>query len=141
MKLGNACELTIPSGSEGYTDCVRPIPQCANAEKLVTDPKKYTPLSERLQQDVWHDNFVPKYSELGTSKPSTVIIVGVWLVFVPMAFLALAIGLDMASDAPDIATAVVSVIAPGLYLILAVAVLFSQTRRFRNSLKEKSGQR
>jgi len=95
------------------------------------DSGKYTPLSERLHQDVWHDNFVPKYSALASAKPSTLVLIGVWLIFAPMALSAIVIGLSTLSDTPDMATVVISSIGPTLFVLLAVAILFTQTRRYR----------
>ena len=94
------------------------------------DSEEYTPLSERLQQDVWHDNFVPKYSALATAKPSRLVLFGVWLIFAPAAVGSLATGVSMLSDAPDRTTAVVIFIGSCLFFILAVAILISQTRRY-----------
>ncbi len=95
------------------------------------DSEKYTPLSERLHQDVWHDNFVPKYSALASAKPSRLVLIGVWLIFAPMALSAIVIGMSMLSDAPDLATIVISSIGPILFFMLAVTILFTQTRRYR----------
>lgn len=95
------------------------------------DTEKYTPLSERLQQDVWHDNFVPKYSALASATPSLLVLVGVWLVFVPMIFVVIGLAVSMVADAPDVPSAVAVSIAPALYLALAVAILALQTQRYR----------
>jgi len=45
-----------------------------------TNPAKepYIPLAERINQDVLHDNFVPKYSGLASAKPKLVIVLGAW---------------------------------------------------------------
>ena len=94
------------------------------------DSEEYTPLSERLQQDVWHDNFVPKYSALATAKPSRLVLFGVSLIFAPAAVGALVTGVSTLSDAPDRTTAVVILVGSCLFLILAVAILFTQTRRY-----------
>jgi hypothetical protein len=97
----------------------------------MSDSEKYTPLSERLQQDVWHDNFVPKYSALASAKPSKLVLIGVWLIFAPMALGAIVAGLSTLSGSPDLATAVLSSIGPILFFILAAAILYTQTRRYR----------
>ncbi|QDT03940.1 hypothetical protein K227x_23260 [Rubripirellula lacrimiformis] len=97
----------------------------------MSDSKKYIPLSERLQQDVWHDNFVPKYSALASAKPSKLVLIGVWLIFAPWALGAIAVGLSTLSDSPDLGTAVLSLIGPILFCMLAGAILFVQTRRYR----------
>ena len=97
----------------------------------MSESEKYTPLSERLQQDVWHDNFVPKYSALASAKPSKLVLVGVWLIFAPWALGAIAVGLSTLSDSPDLVTAVLSSIGPTLFFILAAAILYTQTQRYR----------
>ncbi len=97
----------------------------------MTDTEKYTPLSERLQQDVWHDNFVPKYSALASAKPSLLVLIGVWLIFVPMVLVVIGLAVSMVADAPDVPSAVAVSIAPTLFLALGVAILAIQTRRYR----------
>lgn len=95
------------------------------------DSQEYIPLSERVQQDVWHDNFVPKYSGLASARPSRLILIGVWLIFAPTALGAFVLGLSTAYDAPDMATAIIATIGPAFCFMLAAAILFSQTRRCR----------
>jgi len=97
---------------------------------LMSEPEKYTPLAERLQQDVWHDNFVPKYSALATAEPSKLVLVGVWLIFAPMAVGSLAFGIGMLSDPPDRVTGTVAALSQTLVCLLATVVLFVQTRRY-----------
>lgn len=99
----------------------------------MTDTEKYTPLSERLQQDVWHDNFVPKYSALASAKPSLLVLIGVWLIFVPMVLLAIGMVVSTVAEAPDVLNAVLPSIAPGLFLVLGVAILAIQTQRYRTA--------
>ena len=96
----------------------------------MSEPEKYTPLAERLQQDVWHDNFVPKYSALATAEPSKLVLIGVWLIFAPMALGSLAFGIGMLSDPPDRVTGVVAAIAQTSVCLLATVILFVQTRRY-----------
>jgi hypothetical protein len=96
----------------------------------IADKKEYIPLSERLQQDVWHDNFVPKYSALASAKPGKLFITGVWLTFVPMALVAIAVAIIQFKEAPDTVAAVVSSLLPLLFSLLAVAVLIAQTRQY-----------
>ena len=97
----------------------------------MSDSQEYIPLSERLQQDVWHDNFVPKYSALASARPSGLILIGVWLIFAPMALDGIVTGLSTAYDAPDMGTAIIASIGPVFYFMLATAILFSQTQRYR----------
>jgi len=97
------------------------------------DDDPYVPLSERLTQDVWHDNFVPKYSAISTAQPTKLLLWGVWMIFAPMALGMIGIGISMAADAPDVITAVVSSILPTLFVVLAVLILLTQTRRYLNA--------
>lgn len=99
----------------------------------MTDTDKYTPLSERLQQDVWHDNFVPKYSALAAAKPSLLVLIGVWLIFVPMVLMSVGMVVSAVADAPDVLNAVLPSIAPALFLVLGVAILAVQTQRYRTA--------
>lgn len=106
----------------------------------MSDSQKYTPLSERLQQDVWHDNFVPKYSALATAEPSRLVLVGVWLIFAPMALGAL-FALFTVADSPDLATAVISAIGAVLFFLLAIAILYTQTRRYFAAAWQRDSER
>lgn len=96
----------------------------------MTDEKPYIPLSERLNQDVWHDNFVPKYSAIGSARPSRLVLIGVWLIFAPMAVLYVPLWLSQVQSSPDLATTIVSILGGGFMFTLAVAILFKQTRRY-----------
>lgn len=104
----------------------------------MTDEKPYIPLSERLKQDVWHDNFVPKYSAIGSARPSRLVLIGVWLIFGPMVFWGIPLWLAQVQQSPDLATTVVSTIGAGLMFTLAVAILFQQTRRYLRARHEGS---
>ncbi|QDV70863.1 hypothetical protein Poly24_45960 [Rosistilla carotiformis] len=94
----------------------------------MSDSEEYIPLSERLQQDVWHDNFVPKYSALASAKPSKLVLIGVWLIFAPMALLSLIPPvLWILSGATDEERAIVLI----LVFMLASVILYAQTKRYR----------
>lgn len=96
----------------------------------MSDSENYTPLSERLQQDVWHDNFVPKYSALATARPSRLVLIGVWLIFAPAAISPVVVGLSTLPALPVTAASVISSVFSILIFVLAVAILFTQTRRY-----------
>lgn len=96
----------------------------------MSDSEKYIPISERLQQDVWHDNFVPKYSALASAKPSLLILVGVWLIFAPAVLIAIVIGLSTPSELRNAPTSVISSVFAILIVVLATAILITQTRRY-----------
>lgn len=95
----------------------------------MSETQKYVPLSERVQQDVWHDNFVPKYSALASAEPSRLVLVGVWLIFAPMAFGSIFFAIGSLSEMPDGVTAIVFFVSQALVGILATTILFTQTRR------------
>ena len=103
---------------------------CRN--RNMSDQEKYVPLSERIHQDVIHDNFVPRYSGLATVKPSRVILIGVWLIFFPLAlgsFLSVLAAILQPLSVVTIATSILGACPLGLSLV----ILFSQTRRFLRS--------
>ena len=99
------------------------------------EQERYVPLSERLNQDVWHDNFVPKYSALATAQPSRLILTGVWLIFAPMALMSTftligtAAAFLQGEEANQVAT-VLAFLGSLLWLALVIAILFTQTRRY-----------
>ncbi len=96
------------------------------------DFNKHITLSE-LHHDVWHENFVPKYSSLASAKPSLLILIGVWIIFAPGALLSIAFGLSLLSESQNVVTAVLSSIDSVFFFVLAIAVLTIQTRRFWNA--------
>ena len=102
----------------------------------MAEEKNYIPLSERLNQDVWHDNFVPKYSAIGSAQPSRVVLVGVWLIFAPMAVGALVVWPRAVQQAPDPVTTVIASLGPALMFALAVTILTQQTRRYLRARRE-----
>lgn len=89
----------------------------------MSDSEKYTPIAERLQQDVWYDNFVPKYSAIASARPSLLVLIGVWLIFAPAALGAVAIGLSTLSDLRDFPTSVISSVFALLTFVLATTIL------------------
>ncbi len=95
----------------------------------------YIPIGERVQQDVWHDNFVPKYSGLASVRPSRLILVGVWMIFLPMALMGvfgLLAAYALAMQQPRQAASLVLIQAIfGIgTLALSLAILWHQTRRY-----------
>ena len=111
------------------------VPRLMLQSRFMTNPNSeestsYTPLGERINQDVIHDNFVPKYSALATAPRTKLVLIGVWLIFLPMSFgvFALPIYFLTGHDAPFAS------ILQGLMLtafgILAIMILYSQTRRY-----------
>jgi len=101
----------------------------------MSEERRYTPIGERVNQDVMHDNFVPKYSGLASARPSLLILTGVWLIFVPMAIGGLVIGIVSLGDGETVVDRVVFSIMPFTASVLAVVILFTQTSRYRNREK------
>lgn len=99
--------------------------------KLI-DEKPYQPLSERLNQDVWHDNFVPKYSALASAQPSLLVVIGVWLIFGAWPLIGLVRLLEVAY-ATDLVSAIGSLLAALFLLCLSVPILARQTSRYVNA--------
>jgi hypothetical protein len=96
----------------------------------MAEEETYIPLSERLNQDVLHDNFVPKYSALATAAPSRLVLVGVWLLFGPM-WLAGLFHLGMALLEPaELWVKVLSMVLGLGYVMLLSVILYKQTRRY-----------
>lgn len=116
----------------------RPVILVVNRFRAMSDEDRYIPLSERPSQDVSHDNFVPKYhdlfvpkySALASAGSSKLIVIGVWIIFGPMAFVALMMPLSFWPDAPDLLSAVVSTLIPLALGLIAVAILWTQTRKY-----------
>lgn len=94
------------------------------------DNSEYVPLSERLNQDVWHDNFVPKYSALATASPSRLVLTDVWMLFAPASLGLLATAFSQFTIAPDAVSGVVQFVALSCLSMLCTAILFKQTHRY-----------
>ncbi len=107
----------------------------------MSDSAKYTPLADRLQQDVWHDNFVPKYSALASARPSKLVLIGVWLIFAPMAVGSIAVGISTLLSGPDLVSRIAMFLLQGFMAVLAVAILITQTQRYRRAILEDDGER
>lgn len=107
---------------------------------MTDDKEPYTPLSERVNQDVMHDNFVPKYSGLATAKPSLVVLAGVWMIFGTALVCIPLFTLPNILDAPDLFTAVIGSILPALLTVLAIAILVTQTRRYLHYKRESESE-
>ncbi|MBB3207888.1 hypothetical protein FHS27_003715 [Rhodopirellula rubra] len=94
----------------------------------------YVPIGERLNQDVWHDNFVPKYSALASAPPNRLTLIGVWLLFGPMCGFSAVSACFWVAQSRDWSSLIVSVIGAAMYCLLPAAVLITQSRRYVNSL-------
>lgn len=106
------------------------MPEEKMSEEKLPEEKSYIPLSERLNQDVWHDNFVPKYSAIPAARPSRLVLIGVWLIFAPAALFSLAFWLADVQQWPDPATMIFSTIGSLFMFTVSIVILFQQTRRY-----------
>lgn len=101
----------------------------------MTDDDRYVPLSERINQDVWHDNFVPKYSAIATAQPNKLFLWGVWLIFAPWALWGCigVVGGITGATQPNATAKDVTVLTIAFSLVsflLAITILVTQTRRY-----------
>ena len=96
----------------------------------ITETKPYTPLGERLNQDVIHDNFVPKYSALANAPRTKLVMAGVWLIFLPMSFGILALPMYFYAGQNDSSDSILSAILATAFGALAIVILWSQTQRY-----------
>lgn len=91
--------------------------------KVPDETREYIAIADRIQQDVWHDNFIPKYSALASAEPSWLFIIGIWLLFSPQIFFT-TISLTRGGRYH------ITDVAYLLYSLLLVTTLAVQTRRF-----------
>lgn len=108
----------------------------------MSSSEKYIPLAERVQQDVWHDNFVPKFSALASAPPSKLVLIGVWLIFAPIAVQSAVVGLGSLFSASDPVASLITAAGAAFYFALSVAILAHQTQRYRRAtaLREDDGE-
>ena len=97
-----------------------------------TETNSYTPLEHRLNQDVIHDNFVPKYSAIANAPRTKLVLVGVWLIFLPMSFGVFALPMYFLSRNDDPLASIVQALLISAFGVLATIILYSQTRRYLN---------
>jgi hypothetical protein len=88
------------------------------------------PLSKRINQDVIHDNFVPKYSALATAPRTKIVLIGVWLIFLPMTFGVFSLPFYFLASNMDLLSTALYGSFTTVVGILAILILYSQTRRY-----------
>ncbi len=94
---------------------------------------KYTPIGERINQDVIHDNFVPKYSALATAPRTKLVLVGVWLIFAPWSLSVFAFPAWVITGAFGTTGGVTDFfgsLVASLFGLLAFLIVFTQTKRY-----------
>ena len=101
------------------------------SERDKASENEYVELKDRINQDVIHDNFVPRYSEISKAEPQPLIIIGVWLIFAPMFLAVIGFGIGCLFS-EDFTVLSVLIGAPVTLLLagLSATVLWQQTRRF-----------
>ncbi|MEO0965839.1 MAG: hypothetical protein AAFY08_12030 [Planctomycetota bacterium] len=99
------------------------------------------PMIDRLEGDLIHDLFVPRYSSLTEGRPSWVHLVGVWLLFGPAAIVA-PIGVahtlsySLFHAAPDhLYSSLFSLVVALSFWVIEVLLLIKVTRRFLDRRK------
>lgn len=99
---------------------------------MSSSDSRYIPIAERVQQDVWHDNFVPKYSALATARPSLLVLSGVWLIFGAgtVVYLLVSLGILASLRSGLEATSVVTLIFGLGTIALFSVILWKQTMRY-----------
>ena len=90
----------------------------------------YTPLAERINQDVIHDNFVPRFSALATAPRTKIVLIGVWLIFLPMSAYVFALPVYLISERGGPFGSILHALLYTAFGLLAVWVLYAQTRRY-----------
>jgi hypothetical protein len=106
-------------------------PMSEDYDKISGDEREYIELKDRINQDVMHDNFVPKYSALASAEPKLLVVIGVWLIFAPMAVFFTGIGISQLFDAGvTLSSALLNGSILALCAGLGVTILWQQTRRY-----------
>lgn len=92
-------------------------------------------------QPLENDNFVPRFSLLGDARGTLVVLVGVWMIFLPVAILSLAAIVSSWSEKTDWFTSLLSSITPLFALVIGTAIVSRTTMRYlhrRNNKLEDS---
>lgn len=98
----------------------------------MSEEQPYVPLADRVKQDVWHDNFVPKYSAIASASPTKLLLTGVWLIFAPAALMCALFIFGTLYSERDTENLMLLLIYPVFGLGISSLILFTQTRRFLN---------
>ena len=77
------------------------------------------------------DNFVPRFSLLANVKVTTVVLIGVWMIFLPVALFAFATMLTYWVPTTNLFASLIASILPLLVLVLSTAILMRTTRQFQ----------
>lgn len=95
-------------------------------------------MPDSIQQDVIHDNFVPRYSALADAATKPVVLVGVWLIFAPALLAAALYAVLSLLEATGPVEAILRMIVSAAAMVLSGAILWKTTVRYR---KRRSGAR
>ncbi|TWT79476.1 hypothetical protein CA13_08770 [Planctomycetes bacterium CA13] len=96
----------------------------------MNEKEPYVPIADRLNQDVWHDNFVPKYSALSNVRPSLLVLVGVWMLFAPTAIGSACFALSTLVGSDDLGVRLILLFSSVAWSVLIFAILLKQTKRY-----------
>ncbi len=77
------------------------------------------------------DNFVPRFSLLANVKVTTVVLIGVWMIFLPVTLFAFATMLTYWVPTANLFASLLASILPMFALVLSAAILMRTTRQFR----------
>ena len=77
------------------------------------------------------DNVVPRFGLLANVKVTTVVLIGVWMIFLPVTLFAFAILLTYWVSTANLFASFIASILPMLVLVLSSAILLRTTRQFQ----------
>ena len=86
-------------------------------------------MTDERKQQILHDFVIPKYSALATAKPSRMLLIGMWMILLPMTIGSASMAISLCQSAPDAFSAAIVFPLPFAFSLLCAAVLFRHTRR------------
>lgn len=86
-----------------------------------------------LDQDRSLDNFVPRFGLLLTTRITPVVLIGVWLIFLPTTIGAAIAAVSAWNNSSDLFTSLISTTVPLFVIAIGTVILLHTTRRYVRS--------
>jgi spore maturation protein SpmA len=83
------------------------------------------------------DNFVPRFGLLSTTRITPIVLIGIWIIFLPATIVAAVAAVAYWSNSADLFNSFLSATVPLFVAAIGMVILFQTTRRYlqRNSQK------
>ena len=84
-----------------------------------------------IDHDRGLDNYVPRFGLLSTTRITPVVLIGIWMLFLPATIVAAVAAVAYWSTSTGLFSSFMSAILPLFVVVFGVVILFQTTRRYR----------